>query len=78
MEQFEAQSLAEKHGFMFVETSAFAQENVSTAFEQLLESISIVRERKLKMYGQTDLMKTNQCLKLHDPELADKEKGCCG
>tara|TARA_B110001450_G_C17476697_1_gene422484 strand:+ start:442 stop:591 length:150 start_codon:yes stop_codon:yes gene_type:complete len=29
----EAQALAERNGFMFVETSAFASENVETAFE---------------------------------------------
>ena len=41
----EAQQLAERHGFMFVETSAYAAENVDTAFERLLNSISEVRQR---------------------------------
>ena len=35
----EAQLIAERNGFMFVETSAFASENVSTAFETLLNAI---------------------------------------
>ena len=38
----EAQMLAERNGFMFVETSAFACENVNTAFETLLNAISDV------------------------------------
>ena len=45
MEIEEAQALAERNGFMFVETSAFASENVETAFEQLLNAISEVRAR---------------------------------
>ena len=35
----EAQSVAERNGFMFVETSAYAAENVGTAFETLLHAI---------------------------------------
>ena len=31
--------IAERNGFMFVETSAFASENVTTAFETLLNAI---------------------------------------
>ena len=41
----EAQQLAETNGFMFVETSAFASTNVSTAFETLLNAISDVRSK---------------------------------
>ncbi len=77
VEKSEALALAEKNNFQFIETSAFAQENVSSAFEQLLEAVSQVRERKQKQFGQTDIMKSNQCLRLHDPELEEKEKGCC-
>ena len=35
----EGQQLAEQYGFMFVETSAFADENVTTAFEELLNTV---------------------------------------
>ena len=31
--------MADQYGFMFVETSAFADENVTTAFEELLNAI---------------------------------------
>ena len=48
VDQMEAQQLADQNNFLFVETSAFACENVSTAFETLLNAISVVRERKLK------------------------------
>ena len=40
----EAQALAERHGFMFIETSALAAENVSLAFEELLNSISDIKQ----------------------------------
>ena len=40
----EAQALAESHGFMFIETSALAAENVSLAFEELLNSISDIKQ----------------------------------
>ena len=43
VEVAEAQELAEKNGFMFVETSALAAENVTTAFEELLNAVSDVR-----------------------------------
>ena len=39
----EAQQLAERNGFLFIETSAVAAENVTTAFEELLNAVSEVR-----------------------------------
>ena len=48
VELAEAQQLAEANNFMFLETSAFASENVTTAFETLLNAISTIQERKLK------------------------------
>ena len=57
---------------MFVEASAFSDENVSTAFEELLNSIC---EAKL-MEGYS-LEQSKSCLKLHDPELDKQESGCC-
>ena len=39
--------MADRNGFMFIETSAFASENVTTAFEMLLNAISEVRQRLL-------------------------------
>ena len=41
----EAKFLAERHGFLFIETSAFAASNVTTAFETLLNAINEVRLR---------------------------------
>ena len=41
----EAQMLADRNGFLFIETSAFTETNVSTAFETLLNAISEVRQR---------------------------------
>ncbi len=53
---------------MFIETSAFACENVNTAFESLLNAISDVQARMLAN-GNTSYNKSKECLKLHDPEL---------
>ena len=63
---------------MFIETSAFACENVGTAFETLLNAISEVQQR-LQASGNSYLnKKQKECLKLHDPELNDTKSGCCG
>ncbi len=35
--------MAERNGFIFMETSAFASENVNLAFETLLNAISDLR-----------------------------------
>ena len=48
---------------MFIETSAIAAENVSTAFEELLNAVSEVRSTN---HDQRD---SKHCLKLNDPEL---------
>ena len=64
----EAQNVAERNGFMFVETSAFASTNVTTAFETLLNAISETRQRQGGSYGMD---KSKACLKLHDPDLED-------
>ena len=74
----EAQALAERNGFMFVETSAFASENVETAFEQLLNAISEVRARVQGQNGTSMQDQQKKCLRLHDPELEEKQQGCCG
>ena len=37
--------IAERNGFMFIETSAYASENVGTAFETLLHAIYDTRQR---------------------------------
>ena len=43
MDTEEAQMVAEQNKFLFMETSAFASENVVAAFETLLNSINEVR-----------------------------------
>ena len=72
----EAQQLAERNNFMFIETSAFASENVTSAFETLLNAISDVQQ-KMQSQGKNNLEQSRQCLRLHDPELEEKEAGCC-
>ena len=67
--------LASQHDFMFFETSAFASENVSAAFETLLNNISEVKKRN---YANGQIVdKSRKCLKLNDPELEDKGGSCC-
>tara|TARA_B110000305_G_C19142876_1_gene494343 strand:+ start:526 stop:714 length:189 start_codon:yes stop_codon:yes gene_type:complete len=61
---------------MFIETSAFASENVTSAFETLLNAISEVQQ-KMQSQGKNNLEQSRQCLRLHDPELEEKEAGCC-
>ena len=73
----EAQSLAQRHGFLFIETSAFTSSNVSTAFETLLNAINEVRQR-MQATGKYNIEQQKKCLKLHDPDLEEKEAGCCG
>ena len=68
----EGRALAQQYGFTFVETSAFADENVTTAFEQLLNGIV---EHKVKAGDNLD--ESRSCLKLHDPELDKDEKAWC-
>ena len=59
---------------MFVETSAFADENVTTAFEELLNAIV---EHKVTSGDPLEQSKSDW-LRLHDPELdKDEGGGCC-
>ena len=53
---------------MFVEASAFSDENVSAAFEELLNCIC-----ESKLAEGNKLEESKSCLKLHDPELDKQE-----
>ena len=56
---------------MFIETSALAAENVSLAFEELLNSISDIKQQKMneRFADNYQLNESRACLKLNDPEL---------
>ena len=43
----EGENLAQKNDFIFMETSAFASENVSSAFETLLSKICQIRQSQI-------------------------------
>ena len=76
MGEEEARKLAEENNFMFVETSAFANTNVNTAFETLMNSIHEVRQR-MQTTGKYAIDRQKEILKLHDPDLENKNEGCC-
>ena len=60
--------MAENNGFMFIETSAFGSDNVTTAFEELMNAVSDVRQTMIKA-GKNPMEHSRAVLKLHDPEL---------
>jgi len=63
---------------LFIETSAFESDNVNTAFEELLNAVSEVREVQIKS-GKQPFGNSKACLKLNDAELnKDETNGCCG